>query len=219
MIVTYDEARHLLLLHGSGTYDENGEVLSLDDGFLAMLRPYRGLIESNFHIVMQALLVVGERIHSADKVDRKLIETLWSTSSLMRCWGIQPGGMLQRNKLITPDDTQRLETWIHTFEQSALGLIRGCPPHYEVEGYAQYLVDVGPGDNISFFIPIMVQFLDDPDVTDPTVVLAALGKLGPIARNALPSLRAASKRTYAEYCNTESHQLIDEAMRRIETDA
>lgn len=209
---------HLLLMHGSGTYDDSGESIGLDDGFLCMLRPYRGLIEHNFHVVMEALLVVGARLYAAETVDRKLMASLWSTSSLMRQWGIHPGGMLQRNKLITSDDAQRLETWIDIFERSALGLLNGCPPYYEVERYAQYIVDVGPGDNISFFIPLMNQLLDDPDTTDPTVVAEALGKLGPIARGALPSLRVAATRTYADYCNAEAHELIAEAIRRIEAD-
>ncbi|CAK9015899.1 Uncharacterized protein SCF082_LOCUS12953, partial [Durusdinium trenchii] len=206
-------------MHGSGTYDDAGEPIGLDDGFLSMLRPYRGLIENNFHIVMEALLVVGERLHVAETVDRKLIESLWSTSSLMRCWGIHPDGMLQRNNLITPDDTKRLETWIEIFERTALGLLNGCPPCCEVERYAQYINDVGAGDNVSFFIPLMSHFLDDPDTTDPTVVAEALGKLGPIARDALSSLRAAANRTYPDNCNSEAHELIAEAIRRIEFDA
>lgn len=216
--MTYDEAIHLLLIHGSGTYDDSGEPIGLDDGFLTMLRPYRGLIEDNFHIVMEALLVVGERLYTAETVDRKLIESVWSTCSLMRFWGLHPDGMLQRNNLITADDTCRLETWINIFERSALGLLNGCPPHYQVERYAQYIIDVGPGENIDFFVQLMQRFLDDPDTTDPTVVVEALGKLGPSACDALPSLRSAATRTYDDYCNAEAHELIAETIRRIESD-
>ncbi|MAG94355.1 MAG: hypothetical protein CMJ48_11470 [Planctomycetaceae bacterium] len=193
--------------------------MAFDDGFLGMLRPYRGLREHNFHVVMQALLVVGERLHSADTVDRDLIESLWSTCSLMRCWGLHPDGMLQRNNLITSDDTRRLETWIDIFERSALGLLIGCPPHAEVERYAQYIIDVGPGGNIAFFIPLMQRFLNDPDILDPTVVAEALGKLGPIAKDALPSLRAANDRTYPDQCDSEAHEKITRAIHLIESDA
>jgi hypothetical protein len=82
--------------------------------------------------------------------------------------------MLQRNELITEFDARRLETWIDIFERSALGLLNGCPPHQEVERYAQYIIDSGPGENIAFFISLMQQFLDDPDTSDPTVVAEAL---------------------------------------------
>jgi len=214
--MTYDEAKQRLLLHCGGACDEAGESIELDHGFLAMLRPYRGLIESHFHIVMQSLLVVGERLHTAETVDRKLIEAIWSTCALMQYWGLHPDGMLQRNHLITPDDIKRLECWVTIFEKTTLGLLNGCPPHCEVERYAQYIIDVGPGQNVSFFISLMVQFLDDPDVTDPTVVAEALGKLGPVARDALPSLRAARHRPYAEYCHADAQRLISEAIRRIE---
>ncbi|WP_166828417.1 hypothetical protein [Thalassoroseus pseudoceratinae] len=214
--MNYDEARHLLLVHGSGFFDQAGEPIFLDTGFCGMLRPYRGLIEGNFHVVMEALLVVGERIHNAEMVDRPLIESLWSTSSSMRFWGIHPDGMLQRNNLITPDDTRRLETWIDVFERTALGLLRGCPPYIEVERYAQYVIDFGPGDNISFFIPLMIRLLDNSEIQDPTVVVEALGLLGPIASDALPSLRAAANRTYPNYCNKEARELITDAIRRIQ---
>ncbi|HEX8912417.1 MAG TPA: hypothetical protein VF796_08655 [Humisphaera sp.] len=214
--VNYDEARHTLLMHGSGVYNDAGEPMALDDGFLGMLRPYRGLRENNFHVVMQALLVVGQRIHQADSVDRPLVESLWSTCSLMRAWGLHPSGMLRRNKLITEADARRLETWIDIFERSALGLLGGCPPHYEVERYAQYVIDSGPGENIAFFIPLMQQLLDDPDASDPTVVAEALGKLGPVARGALRSLHDANARTYPHYCDADAHDAITRAIALIE---
>jgi hypothetical protein len=215
--LNYEEAKYVLLLHGDGAYDDQGEAVSLDEGFLSMLRPYRGLVESNFHVVMQALLVVGEQLHVAETVDRKLINSLWSTTSTMRSWGLNLDGMLQRNRLITDEDTRRLEQWVDVFERTALGLLNGCPPYCEVERYAQYIIDVGPGENISFFIPLMIQFLEDPDTTDPTVIAEALGKLGPIARDALPSLREARQRTYAEYCQADAQKLISEAIRQIES--
>jgi hypothetical protein len=214
--LNYEEAKHVLLLHGDGACDDKGEPLFLEEGFLGMLRPYRGLVESNFHIVMQALLVVGEQLHVAETVDRKLIECIWSTCSLAQYWGLHPDGMLQRNNLITMDDTARLECWITIFEKTALGLLNGCSPQDEVERYAQYIIDVGPGENIAFFIPLMSRFLDVPDRTDPTVVAEALVKLGPVARDALPSLRKARHRTYLEYCHADAQKLIAEAILQIE---
>jgi hypothetical protein len=51
----------------------------LEDGFTASLRPYSGLHEKNFHLIMEALLVVGERIHREPQVDRELVKAVWST--------------------------------------------------------------------------------------------------------------------------------------------
>ncbi|MDB5334594.1 MAG: hypothetical protein JWN70_213 [Planctomycetaceae bacterium] len=207
-------------MHGSGKFDESGEPIGLDDGFLTMLRPYRGLREHNFHVVMQALFVVGERFHSSDVIDRKLVESLWSMCSRTRCWGLDPKGMLRRNNLISEEDIRRLESWIEIFERSTFGLLRGCPPHDEVERYAQYIIDVGPSDNIRYFIPLMQRFLEDPDCSssDPSVIAEALGRLGASARDVLPALYAANKRTYPSYCDVEAHDTIANAIRLIETD-
>src|SRR5687768_8570129 len=99
--MTYDEARLLLLMHGSGTYDADGQPLVAEDGFLGSLRPYRGLVEKNFHLVMEALFTVGEILHRSPQVERELVHSMWTMCSLARCWGLHPEGMLQRNKLIT----------------------------------------------------------------------------------------------------------------------
>lgn len=151
--MTYEEAKHLLLIHSSGIYDDAGNYLGLHDGFLMLLRPYRGLREENFHVVMEAILTVGEQFHVADSVERKLIGSLWSTSRLMRLWGLHPHGMLQRNYLITAEDTQKLEKWVDSVEKTILGLLNGCPPYYQVI-YAEYLIEFGPSDNSRFFYSV-----------------------------------------------------------------
>ena len=61
--MTYEEARLLLLMHGSGTVDAAGRPMEVEDGFLGSLRPYRGSIEKNFHLGMEALLTVGETLY------------------------------------------------------------------------------------------------------------------------------------------------------------
>jgi hypothetical protein len=212
----YDQARQLLLTHGSGMFDEQGDPQWLKDGFLGMLRPYRGLREGNFHAVLEALLVVGEQLHAAESVDRELAHSLWDMCWTARIWGIEPGGMLQRNNLITAADTELLRQWISILEWCSLRLLRGSPPSYVVNSYAEYIIEHGPGENVDFFIPLMCQYLDNPDSTDPEPIPQALAKLGPQAAAALPSLRAASKRQYAEHCHVEAQAAIADAIRRIE---
>jgi len=65
--MNYEEAKYLLRLH-TGVIDETRKAMVVEDGFLTSLRPYRGLQEKNFHLVMEALLTVGERIYSARQV-------------------------------------------------------------------------------------------------------------------------------------------------------
>ena len=213
----YAEAKRQLLMHGAGLFDA-GEAVAFDEGFLGSLRPYRGLREENFHIVMEALLVVGEVIHRAPAIDRDLVVSLWWMCSLARRWGVEPGGMLRRNNLIPPADVRRLERWVDVIESTAWGLMRGCPPYQEVEGYANYLVEVGPSSNIEFFIPLMRRWLSDESTPDPSVVAEALGELGRKSREALPELRRAAERTYACYspaerCTEEVRQVIRDAIR------
>jgi hypothetical protein len=218
----YSEAKHHLLLHGSGTTDAAGQPLMYDDGLLASLRPYTGLHENNFHLVMEALLSVGEHIHRSLQVDRDLIQSVWFMCSTARAWALHPGGMLQRNKLITDADATRLELWIDTIEQTALSLLGGRPPHHAVYHYAEYILTAGWWENIEFFIPLMDHAVSDPDINDAIeMVVNALGKLAGIAIAALPTLHEAERRSYTwaipeERCTAEVRAHIRRAIQAIE---
>jgi len=218
----YAEARHQLLLQGPGTTDAAGQPLVLEDGFLGSLRPYSGLHEKNFHVVMEALLSVGERVRQTPQIDRELVYAAWSICHTARGWGLDPGGMLQRNRLITAADTARLERWVGTLEIVALRLLRGWPPHHAVYHYAEYVVEVGWWDNVAFFIGLMGRAVSDPEVSDAIETVAqALGKLGPLAKSALPALREAERREYswytpAERCTEEVRSHIRRAIQAIE---
>jgi hypothetical protein len=211
-----------LLLHGPGTTDAAGRPLVLEDGFLGSLRPYRGLDEKNFHVVMEALLSVGEDLYQTPQLDRELVCAVWSICHTTRLWGLHPGGMLQRNRLITAADTARLERWVDTLEVVALRLLRGWSPHHLAYQYAEYVVAVGWSDNFAFFVGLMARAVSDPETGDAIEVLArALGKLGSLARPALPSLREAELREYrwytpAERCTEEMRAEIRRAIQAIE---
>jgi hypothetical protein len=218
----YAEARHQLLLHGPGTTDVDGQPLVLEDGFLGCLRPYSGLHEKNFHVVMEALLSVGERFHQTPQVDRELVCAAWSICQTARDWGLAPGGMLQRNRLITAPDTTRLERWVGTLEIVALRLLSGWPPHHAVYHYAAYMVEVGWWDNVAFFVGLMRRAVSDPEVSDALETIAqALGKLGPLAKATLPALREAQRREYTwwtpvERCTEEVRAQLQRAIKAIE---
>src|SRR5262245_35282453 len=159
--MNYEQAKYQLQLH-VGVLDEVRKEWILGDGFLVSLRPYVGLQEKNIHLVMEALLTVGERIHRDPQVDRDLVNTVWSLCWYARIWGLLPTGMLQRNKLITATDISRLELWVDMVEQTALRLLGGSPPHQAVDHYAEYVVAFGWWDNIDFFISLMHRAVADP---------------------------------------------------------
>lgn len=222
-MMDFEEAKKQLLLHGEGTYDAAGQPLLLEDGFLGSLRPYRGLREKNFHLVMEALLTVGERVHLDRQVDRDLIETVWSMCCYARAWGLHSGGMLQRNRLITSEDTTRLELWIDTVEQTALELLGGHSPHLTVYHYADYIVQAGVWwDNIAFFVALMDRAVADPNTFDAIeIILNALGKLGSLAKVVLPTLREAQRRSFTwatpqNLCTESVRATIQNAIQSIE---
>ena len=192
----YEEAKYKLQLH-VGVLDAARKAMILEDGFLTSLRPYRGLHEKNIHLVMEALLTVGERLHRASQVDRDLVTTVWSMCWYARVWGLRPDGMLQRNSLITAEDTTRLELWIDVVEQTVLSLLAGQPPHVAVYHYAAYVVAVGWWDNIAFFISLMDRAVSEDVGSAIEMILRALGKLGGVAKAVLPTLHKALQRTYS----------------------
>ena len=220
--MTYDEAKHLLLLHGPGTESAQGEPLIAEQGFLHSLRPYEGnLVEKNFHLVMEALFTVGDVVHRSRMVDRDLVHALWTMCSTARGWGLHPEGMLQRNKLISRDDTGRLERWVDTIESTAFGSLGGRPPHYSIFRYAEYVTEAGWWDNIDFFIPLLERAISDTDLSEPSIAAEALGKIGGKARPALPTLYQALARQYVYYtpedrCTEEVRGVIQHAIDQIE---
>jgi hypothetical protein len=222
--MTYDEAKHILLLHGPGTEDANGQPLFAEDGFVCSLRPYQGLVEKNFHLVMEALFTIAETSHRSREVDRQLMHALWMICSTARDWGLHPQGMLQRNRLMSQADTKRLERWVDAIETTVLAFLGGHPPHYHLQRYAEYVTEVGWWDNIDFFIPLLERAISDTELIEPEIPVKALGRLGAKAQSALPALYQALARRYTYYspeeqCTEEVRGVIKQAITSIENTA
>jgi hypothetical protein len=219
--VNYDIAKHLLLLHGSGTLNVEGNPLVKEDGFLGVLRPYAGLKEENFHEVMEALFAIAESTSASATVDRELFSSVWWMCYLARLWGVEPTGMLRRNKLITENDVTRLARWIDVVEYSALHILSGNH-HEPINTYAQYVIEHTAGVNAESFVPILARGLDcDANFHDPSTIATALGKLGRLARPALPQLRDAAQKVYrqcepVEQFTAEVREAINAAIDQIE---
>lgn len=120
--MTTAEARELLLLHSFSYHDL--EHPKRAGGFLGSLRPYHGLKEKNFHELMEAIGVLAPQLQAA-KVDREIVSALWAICYLARLWGIEPGGMLQRNRLIAADDVDRLGKWLGVLGYTVAILLEG----------------------------------------------------------------------------------------------
>lgn len=194
--MNFDEAKLYLLMNGSGTSDVEGNPLVQDDGFLGTLRPYQGLKDDSFHKVMEALFVVGTHFSQSSQVDRELVGSIWSMCYLARLWGVNPDGMLRRNRLIADGDVSRLAKWIDVIEHTSLELLNGNDTGEAISTYAQYICAHGAGSNAAQFVPLLSSAIDGDELHDPSTIVEALGRLGPLARPALPKLREAATRTY-----------------------
>ncbi|MFI5720567.1 hypothetical protein [Nocardia sp. NPDC051750] len=124
-------AAELLLFH-SGTHPDIDDP-RWEQGFLGMLRPYKGLREENFHSVMSCLRVLAPTLQH-DSLDRSAVSSLWGICHLGRTWGVCPDGMLRRNDLISAADVQRLENWIDCISYAVLCLFEGATE----EAFAEY---------------------------------------------------------------------------------
>jgi hypothetical protein len=115
-----EEARLLLSFHCGS--NEQTDDPRWTNGFLGMLRPYKGLREESFHGVMDCIVALAEQL-SNDPIERSLVSSLWGICHLGRSWGTEPGGMLGRNNLIATSDIERLSTWIDCISYATMILL------------------------------------------------------------------------------------------------
>jgi hypothetical protein len=126
--MNYDDAVNLILMHGVGRDDVPLEHALLEHGFLGCLRPFSGLREENFLQVLQAIIELKPHLVGAKVWERRLVEGLWGLTTTARLWGLDSNGMLQRNHLLSNEDTRRLLLWIHCIEMAVSRLLRGGEP-------------------------------------------------------------------------------------------
>ncbi len=124
----YADAVNVILMHGIGREDVPLDHALVPDGFLSCLRPYSGLREVNFLQVMDAIVALKPHVSGATSLDRQLVEGLWGLTTRARRWGLDPGGMLQRNRLLSADDSDRLLRWVQCIEMAVARLLRGDDP-------------------------------------------------------------------------------------------
>ena len=123
--MTHQEAKELLLLH-SFSHPSSAEDPRAASGFLGSLRPFSGSLNpANLHEVMAALETLAPDL-TGPSLDREIISALWGITHLARAWGVEPGGMLRRNNLISEDDVSTLSTWVETISYATFMLLDGA---------------------------------------------------------------------------------------------
>ena len=120
--MTPDEARALLAIHSGSHPDADDPRLA--NGFLDRLRPYRGLREESFHEIMACIAALADEL-AGDRLDRATVSALWDICFLARLWGVDEGGMLRRNGLISADDVKRLAAWLECISFAVMKLLAG----------------------------------------------------------------------------------------------
>lgn len=211
--MNHAEAKRVILLHAVGIQNPDGSIDFEESGYIGSLRPYIGIRHQNFHSVVEALLVVGEQLHMKPDVDRELVHAIWDLTSTARRYGIRPGGMLKRNKLISDSDAATLEEWNDIVESMALGLLQGLPPYRQIERYASYISRDDHCGNLGFTIPYFRQWLQDPECNDPSEILPAILRLGSSRSDLLEALNALKVQTFPEYCRQECSDLLDRVIK------
>jgi HEAT repeats len=178
------EAKALIRMH-AGTAD--GPKMAT--GFLGCLRPYTGLVADNFEEVVEATAAVADALQAGPWVDRELVFALWSMCSTARAWGVQEGGMLPRNHLISPADRRTLSTWVDIIECMTLRLLGGNGLPLAISPYAEAVAFgrlPAPGSRLA---PLFAESLTFDDADVRAYAAGALGRMGAAAREAIPALR------------------------------
>ena len=124
----YEEAVNLILMHGIGRDDVPLEHAMIPGGFLDNLRPFTGLREENFLQVLEAIISLAPHLAGKDSLERRLVFGMWELIRRTELWGLDPNGMIQRNRLMSDDDTKRLRLWYRCLEMAVSKLLRGNDP-------------------------------------------------------------------------------------------
>jgi hypothetical protein len=126
--MTYDDAVNIILKHGIGRDDVPPNDALLSDGFLGCLRPYSGLREENFLRVIKAIIALEPHLKGTTQWERQLVASLWGLVTRARLWGLDTDSMLQRNRLLSEDESRQLLRWVRCIEMAVSRLLRGGNP-------------------------------------------------------------------------------------------
>lgn len=121
--MTPEEAIEELSFH-CGT-NPNIEDPRWEQGFVSMLRPYKGLRPEVYDHLVECVRALLPHLKNDAMLDRRLVNSLWGICHLARAWGLHPDGMLRRNDLITEEDQATLECWIEELSYDLMMTLDG----------------------------------------------------------------------------------------------
>ncbi|MEW4563250.1 hypothetical protein AB1K70_12035 [Bremerella sp. JC770] len=215
----YEHARALLLMH-SGRIDIDPEEVQPGQefpGYLNHLRPFRGTVNrACLHEIFQALFVVRDRWAEQEYVEGRLVAAVWDIARTTLHWAIYPEGMLPRNKLINESDAELLKCFHLRLENLSIRALEDADLIVFVSGYCEFVRSFGMGENIEFFLPYMVSYIEDPDIYEVESVAVVLGQMGARAATALPGLKSLAMSPMPLWC-VESREAVLDAVEKIET--
>lgn len=84
---------------------------------------------------MACLKVLASDLVSEAACDKDLVAAIWGICHLGRSWGVEAGGMLRSNGLISTDEVNRLESWIRQISYAMFCLLDGCELEIAFEHY------------------------------------------------------------------------------------
>lgn len=137
----YDDAVNVILMHGIGRDDQPTGSASLEQGFLRCLRPFTELREENYLQIMEAIIALHPHLAGKRQVDRRLVAGLWYLTRMSRLWGLDPDGMLQRNHLLSDEETKQLQRWVRDIEYAVQILLSDRSPAKVLAMYLDPEVD------------------------------------------------------------------------------
>lgn len=112
-----------------------GDLRRHADRFHDALRPYRGVLpDDDFHGVVAALRRIAECIRT-DPLDREVLDILLVLLHTADFTALDPGEMLQRNKLITADDQRVMRSWLYALTEIVGRLVAGAEIEKAFEPY------------------------------------------------------------------------------------
>lgn len=163
--MTFEQAKNRVLLHA-------GMILAgAEPGFLARLRPYKGLHEPDFAELVECLIVLHPHVLRSISIDREICAGLWSLCEDTRNLALSPTSLLHRNRLITGSDNDRLEKWIMAIEYFSVRMLQGHAFPTCILPVAEYIAGGHAVDkaNFGFLVPYLAacQKDEDPDLAEP----------------------------------------------------
>ncbi len=127
------------LLRYHAFQDDDVHHPKMERGFLGSLRPFQGeLKESNFHELMTLIRALAGEL-GQDTLDRRVISCLFSICQLARAWAVEPEGMLQRNRLLSDEQTAQMERWLDMISYAVMVLLDRGGEEEAFWGYRKFV--------------------------------------------------------------------------------